>query len=232
VPSKICMILDYRAVSAGQRRAGPRGISTDSARVVRRLAAAPGGARVVEDGPCAVHGGGHEVAVDAVRDLDALVTEPAGAACPTAGGQLADGAAPGSHGAAPAAPLPWTGQTEPAPRAGRTGTSPSGTRATAAPRDDPSHTHDPAANPSSRSEAEFPSGAPSSARNHGQAAEHASGRKHVRKQLVKASGRKRRTRHSTGGLRLRAAWPRFGPVTNGSGSSGAVSQWRRQRHHP
>jgi hypothetical protein len=35
-------------------------------------------ASVVEDGPGAVPGGGDEVAVDPVGDLDALVAEPAG----------------------------------------------------------------------------------------------------------------------------------------------------------
>ena len=58
----------------------------------------------------------------------------------------------------PPHPHPWTGQSGPAPPAGRTSTSPTGRAATAAPRDGASHATDPAAKPSSHHETEFPSG--------------------------------------------------------------------------
>jgi len=43
-----------------------------------RLLVPPGAAGIVEDGAGAVPGGGHEVAVDLIGDLDALVAEPPG----------------------------------------------------------------------------------------------------------------------------------------------------------
>ena len=82
VPSKICMIVDLRAISAGRWPAGGPGIATDSARgsggVVRLRLVPADVAGVVENGPGAVPGGGDEVAADLVGDLDALVPEPAG----------------------------------------------------------------------------------------------------------------------------------------------------------
>src|SRR5579862_8884193 len=82
VPSKICMIVDHGAVSAGRRPVWGPGVSTDSARGsggVFRFGMVPSGpAGVVKDGPGAVPGGGDEVAVYLVGDLDALVPEPAG----------------------------------------------------------------------------------------------------------------------------------------------------------
>jgi hypothetical protein len=77
VPSKICMVVDRATVSAARRPVAGPGISTLSTPVFRCLALAwPAG--VVEDGPGAVPRGGDEMAVDLVRDLDALVPEPAG----------------------------------------------------------------------------------------------------------------------------------------------------------
>jgi DNA-binding CsgD family transcriptional regulator len=60
-------------------------------------------------------------------------------------GRGAADAVSGSRGAAPAARRPWTDQTGPAPPTSRTGTLPSGRRATTAPRDGPSYATYPAA---------------------------------------------------------------------------------------